>query len=50
VLITRLTGLAQAQHLGIANVEPVGPSLEGFTVRLLLRHAPRQCRVDGATQ
>jgi two-component system cell cycle sensor histidine kinase/response regulator CckA len=33
VLVTRLTGLAQAQHLGIANVEPVGPSLEGFTVR-----------------
>jgi two-component system cell cycle sensor histidine kinase/response regulator CckA len=33
VLVTRLTGLAQAQHLGIANVEPAGPSLEGFTVR-----------------
>ena len=33
VLVTRLTGLAQAQHLGITNVEPVGPSLDGFTVR-----------------
>lgn len=33
VLVTRLTGLAQAQHLGIRNVEPVGASLEGFTVR-----------------
>jgi len=33
LLVTRLTGLAQAQHLGIANVEPAGPSLEGFTVR-----------------
>ena len=33
VLVTRLTGLAQAQHLGIANVEPAGPSLDGFTVR-----------------
>jgi signal transduction histidine kinase/CheY-like chemotaxis protein len=33
VLLTRLTGLAQAHHLGITNIEPVGPSLEGFTVR-----------------
>ena len=33
LLVTRLTGLAQAQHLGIVNVEPVGPSLDGFTVR-----------------
>jgi signal transduction histidine kinase/ABC-type amino acid transport substrate-binding protein/ActR/RegA family two-component response regulator len=33
VLASRLTGLAQAHHLGITNVETVGPSLEGFTVR-----------------
>ena len=33
VLVTRLTGLAQAHHLGITNVEPVGPSLDGFVVR-----------------
>ena len=33
VLLTRLTGLAQARHLGITNVEPVGPSLDGFVVR-----------------
>lgn len=33
VLLARLTGLAQAHYLGITNVEAVGPSLEGFTVR-----------------
>jgi len=33
VLAARLTGLSQTQHLGIVNVETVGPSLEGFTVR-----------------
>ena len=33
ILLTRITGLAQAHHLGITNVEPVGPSLQGLTVR-----------------
>jgi signal transduction histidine kinase/ABC-type amino acid transport substrate-binding protein/ActR/RegA family two-component response regulator len=33
VLLSRLTGLAQAHHLGITNVEPVGHSLSGFVVR-----------------
>ncbi len=36
VLVTHLTGIAQAVHLGIRNVEPVGPSLDGFTVRYCL--------------
>ena len=36
MLVTHLTGIAQAVHLGIRNVEPVGPSLDGFTVRYCL--------------